>query len=56
MHNKSLLFKWLWRYSKESDDIWQQVLDAIYGAKVGWKQISSQLKSGGGTWKMISDW
>lgn len=35
MHNKSLLFKWLWRYSKESDEIWQQVLDAIYGAKVG---------------------
>lgn len=30
------------------------MIDAICGAKIGWKQSPSQLKSCGGIWKMIS--
>lgn len=50
-----MLFKWLWRYSRGSDEVWQKMLDVIYGEKEGWRQSSAQLKHYGGIWKKISE-
>lgn len=39
LHNRSFLFKWLWRYTSGSEEIWQKIIDAIYGDKMGWNKI-----------------
>lgn len=54
LHNKSLLFKWLWRYNKGGDEIWKRLLDAIYDKMDDWRQSPTQLRVAGGVWKGIS--
>lgn len=31
LHNKSLLFEWLWRYSDEKEELWKEVINTKYG-------------------------
>ena len=31
--NKALLGKWLWRYSREPESLWRQVIDSKYGGQ-----------------------
>lgn len=54
MHDKSLLFKWLWSYMLEVNEVWKSLINAIYGNKEGWRPLSLHLNARGGMWKYIS--
>ncbi|XP_070052275.1 uncharacterized protein [Nicotiana tomentosiformis] len=41
MHNKSLLFKWLWKYSSEDEAFWKQIIEAVHGVKGGMETMFS---------------
>lgn len=51
-HNKSLLFKWLWRFTQEGDKVWKKLISAIYGIKTDWRPSSLHLNAKGGIWKI----
>lgn len=38
-HDKSLLFKWLWRYNDGSKRLWGQLIEAKYGRKDLWVPV-----------------
>ena len=35
LRNKSLLIKWLWRFTREGDLLWQKVIRSKYGREEG---------------------
>lgn len=37
MHNKSLIFKWLWKYNSEDQAFWKKIIEAVYGKRDGWR-------------------
>lgn len=53
-HNKSLSFKWLWRYNDGGEKIWKQVIDIIYGREGFWAPRAVSIPSKTGVWKQIS--
>lgn len=40
LHNKSLLLKWLWRYSTEGEEIWKKLISVMYGKKDTWRTVN----------------
>lgn len=54
LHDKSLLFKWLWRYNDESNRLWKQLIDVKHGRKDFWTPHAVQSSSKGGLWSTIS--
>ncbi|XP_019241886.1 PREDICTED: uncharacterized protein LOC109221911 [Nicotiana attenuata] len=43
LHNRTLLFKWLWRYNHEQQALWRKVIEAKYGQDSQWctKRVTS---------------
>uniref|UniRef100_A0A0V0HYS6 Putative ovule protein n=1 Tax=Solanum chacoense TaxID=4108 RepID=A0A0V0HYS6_SOLCH len=53
LHNKNMLFKWLWRFSRYEVVVWIKIVEAIYGSRQGWNPPSNISYSRGGVWKGI---
>jgi hypothetical protein len=54
LFNQSLLGKWLWRYGKERDALWRQVVEVKYGSLWGgWCSKYCRGAYGVGLWKGI---
>jgi exonuclease III len=52
--NKALLGKWLWRYSREPESLWRQVIDSKYGGQGNfWCSNRSRSPHGVSLWKHI---
>lgn len=55
--NRSLLYKWLWRFGLERDALWKRVIAAKYGEECnGWLLIPPLGVVGSGVWKGICAW
>lgn len=54
IHNKSMLMKWLWKYSQEDQVLWKEVVTAKHGIKNHWCTKVSRTPFGVGPWKYIS--
>ncbi|KAG2711134.1 hypothetical protein I3843_04G057600 [Carya illinoinensis] len=53
-HNRALLGKWLWRYHRERDAFWREVIDSKYGSmRGGWCSNLVRGAHGVGLWKFI---
>lgn len=53
IHNKVLLGKWLWRFSKERESLWRRVIVARYGLLFEWNRKDVRNGYGTGNWKSI---
>lgn len=53
LQNKSMLFKWLCRFSREAEAIWVKIIEAIHGNKQGWNPPFKSVYTRGGVWKEI---
>lgn len=51
--NKTLLSKWLWRFGRERENLWRQVIASKYGSVSDWEAKSSMHPYGCGCWKAI---
>lgn len=40
LHNKSMLFKWLWRILRNERVVWIKIIEPIYGSRQGWNPPS----------------
>lgn len=52
-HNKSLLMKWLWRFSLEDQALWRKVIYEKYGADGRWCTAGASGSYGACVWKSI---
>ena len=53
--NKSLLFKWLWRFPLEKDALWYSVIKSKYGLNENqWDSERNHLVTHRNPWKFIS--
>uniref|UniRef100_A0A7C9AA13 Reverse transcriptase domain-containing protein n=1 Tax=Opuntia streptacantha TaxID=393608 RepID=A0A7C9AA13_OPUST len=53
--NEALKTKWLWRFAKEDNAMWKNVIKAKYGTDdLGWWSKMSSFSHGVGFWKSIS--
>ncbi|XP_060210356.1 uncharacterized protein LOC132637257 [Lycium barbarum] len=53
LHNKSLLIKWLWRFSQPEAGYWKDIIVAKYDAQNHWYPKRSREPHGVGVWKHI---
>jgi hypothetical protein len=54
LFNRALLGKWLWRFGREDNRLWKQVVVAKYGVEGGgWITKPSRDRHGCGLWKSI---
>jgi hypothetical protein len=54
LFNRALLGKWLWRYGKEEDALWRQVICSRYGSSHGgWTTREVAGPHGFSLWKLI---
>lgn len=54
LHNKSLLFKWLWSNNENGEELWKMLIDTRYGREDFWKPDIISMPSKIGVWKQIS--
>lgn len=52
-HNNSLLMKWLWRYNKEGQALWKEMIRCKYGEDGNWCSNVSVDTYGVGVWRTI---
>ncbi|WMV42624.1 hypothetical protein MTR67_036009 [Solanum verrucosum] len=52
MHNKSMLMKWLWRYTQVDQALWKKVVKAKHGTKNHWSTNVVSSPYGVGPWKL----
>lgn len=53
LHNKCLLIKWLWRYTREEQISWREIIIAKHGALNHWRSKLSDEPYGVGVWKFM---
>ncbi|WMV42603.1 hypothetical protein MTR67_035988 [Solanum verrucosum] len=53
IHNVRLLMKWLWRYVKEEQALWREVIHHKYGQDSQWCANEVTIPYGVSTWKTI---
>ena len=53
LFNLALLGKWLWRFKKEVNHLWRQVIATKYGVARGWCTRAVKGTHGSGIWKNI---
>lgn len=54
MHNKSLLYKWLWRYNDGKESTWKKLIDVKYVKKDTWRPAIVHNSTKGSIWSNIS--
>ncbi|XP_019257785.1 PREDICTED: uncharacterized protein LOC109236002 [Nicotiana attenuata] len=53
LHNKSLLMKWLWRFGREDETLWRQVIIEKYGLEGQWIPRAVTTTYGVSVWRSI---
>ena len=54
--NKALLSKWSWRYGREKEAWWVEVIRRKYGEEGGWSSRFPRESYGVGFWKSLRRW